>query len=574
MNKKKSIKTLFTILFFCFSAIALGQNYGTSSCIEKFINQMANENTTFDVHQMKDKSSFSCDNYTFSDLRAIYYLQQAKQLASTHGELSRESKQYIQNALEDLQKVKDDALKIWIYSELGWLYYTYNYYEIAFEYILKASKAIETSSMSSYILAEDTFVQLSYFYFTIKDYDKSKYYTEKAFHYIKEEDPQYSALQNNLANTYFELQDYEKAIFYYKNSLELSKRTNDRLRYAKVLGDYAKYYMHTKQFVEAERMLLEDIRISKELKADRNTMFAQLRLATMYMNNNEISKSKELLQQAHAYALSQPNLNTFNLELKTHLMHIALKEGNTDLELQLRRAIDSLQQLVQEKDGPYIVEKINWKSQKERILHELEIEQQLLKKNRWLKWCFIAFTALLIVLFYLWIKNFRKKLHLTKIAFEHKLLQHEMAKLNSEKELAQSNRSLASYQIYLKQKQTQIEKLQSELFELKERTPSFATHQKNSYEELLQSHLMTQEKWLLFKRSFIEEQGDFYTYLTENYPGLTESNLRILFLQKLGFTNSETAKILGVTLDAVKKAKQRMLKKFNIHFEELFGVIE
>lgn len=574
MNKKKSIKTLFTILFFCFSAIALGQTYGTSSCIEKFINQMANENTTFDVHQMKDKSSFSCDNYTFSDLRAIYYLQQAKQLASTHGELSRESKQYIQNAVEDLQKVKDDALKIWIYSELGWLYYTYNYYEIAFEYILKASKAIETSSMSSYILAEDTFVQLSYFYFTIKDYDKSKYYTEKAFHYIKEEDPQYSALQNNLANTYFELQDYEKAIFYYKNSLELSKRTNDRLRYAKVLGDYAKYYMHTKQFVEAERMLLEDIRISKELKADRNTMFAQLRLATMYMNNNEISKSKELLQQAHVYALSQPNLHTFNLELKTHLMHIAFKEGNTDLELQLRRAIDSLQRLVQEKDGPYIVEKINWKSQKERILHELEIEQQLLKKNRWLKWCFIALTALLIVLFYLWIKNFRKKLHLTKIAFEHKLLQHEMAKLNSEKELAQSNRSLASYQIYLKQKQTQIEKLQSELFELKERTPSFATHQKNSYEELLQSHLMTQEKWLLFKQSFIEEQADFYTYLTENYPGLTESNLRILFLQKLGFTNSETAKILGVTLDAVKKAKQRMVKKFNIHFEELFGVIE
>ena len=574
MNKKKSIKTLFTILFFFFSAIALGQSSDTYSCIEKVIDQMDNENITFDVLQMEDTYSSNCDNYTSSDLRAIYYLLQAKHLASTHGELSSKSKQYIQNVLEDLQKVKDDALKIWIYSELGWLYYTYNYYEFAFEYILKASKAIETSSISSFILAEDTFVQLSYFYFTIKDYNKSIYYTEKAFPHISEEDPQYSALQNNLANTYFELQDYEKAVYYFKKSLELSKRTNDRLRYAKVLGDYAKYYMHTKQFVEAERMLLEDIRISKELQADRNTMFAQLRLAKMYMNTNEISKSKDLLQQAHLYAQSQPNLHTFNLELKTHLMQIAFKEGKTDLELQLRRSIDSLQQLVQEKDGPNVIEKINWNSQKERILHQLETEQQLLKKNRWLSLCFIALSGLLIVLFYLWIKNFRKKLHLTKIAFEHKLLQHEMAKLNSEKELAQSNRSLASYQIYLKQKQNQIEKLQSELFELKKRTPSFATHQKNSYEEILQSHLMTQEKWLLFKQSFIEEQGEFYTYLIENYPGLTESNLRILFLQKLGFTNSETAKILGVTLDAVKKAKQRMVKKFNIRFEELFGVVE
>ena len=58
-----------------------------------------------------------------------------------------------------------------------------------------------------------------------------------------------------------------------------------------------------------------------------------------------------------------------------------------------------------------------------------------------------------------------------------------------------------------------------------------------------------------------KEQNDFYVNTVKKYPNLTESNLRLVMLVKMGFTNSNIANLLGVTIDGVKKAKQRLKKK-------------
>ena len=58
--------------------------------------------------------------------------------------------------------------------------------------------------------------------------------------------------------------------------------------------------------------------------------------------------------------------------------------------------------------------------------------------------------------------------------------------------------------------------------------------------------------------------------MNANFPNLTDSNLRIIFLQKLGLNNVETAQILGITTDAVKKAKQRLKKKYD-NFDSVFS---
>ncbi|MFV0178198.1 hypothetical protein OBK28_01255 [Empedobacter falsenii] len=77
---------------------------------------------------------------------------------------------------------------------------------------------------------------------------------------------------------------------------------------------------------------------------------------------------------------------------------------------------------------------------------------------------------------------------------------------------------------------------------------------------LLNSHLMTDENWNNFKKVFASEKADFVSYLENNFSDLTESNLRIIYLTKLGLTNIEIAHLLGITPDSVKKAKQRLRK--------------
>ncbi len=55
-----------------------------------------------------------------------------------------------------------------------------------------------------------------------------------------------------------------------------------------------------------------------------------------------------------------------------------------------------------------------------------------------------------------------------------------------------------------------------------------------------------------------------------DFSDLTESNLRIITLLKLELSNQEISSLLGITIDAVKKSKQRLRKKFGEQYEELF----
>jgi len=51
--------------------------------------------------------------------------------------------------------------------------------------------------------------------------------------------------------------------------------------------------------------------------------------------------------------------------------------------------------------------------------------------------------------------------------------------------------------------------------------------------------------------------------LTNQYPDLADSELRLLALMNLHLSNNELAEKLSVSLEGVKKAKQRLKKKIN-----------
>ncbi|MGN7810856.1 hypothetical protein [Flavobacterium sp. 22076] len=91
---------------------------------------------------------------------------------------------------------------------------------------------------------------------------------------------------------------------------------------------------------------------------------------------------------------------------------------------------------------------------------------------------------------------------------------------------------------------------------------------------MLSTHLMTDENWNAFKREFINQHTDFYNAIMENFPELKESNLKIIMLQKLDFNNYEMSNLLGVTIDAVKKSKQRLKKKLGDKYDLLFEIID
>jgi DNA-binding CsgD family transcriptional regulator len=82
--------------------------------------------------------------------------------------------------------------------------------------------------------------------------------------------------------------------------------------------------------------------------------------------------------------------------------------------------------------------------------------------------------------------------------------------------------------------------------------------------KLLESSLSKEEGWLEFKSKFEKLDPLFLVILKQKHSDLSKSEIRLLTLIRIGFTQKEIANILNIAPDSVKKSRQRVRKKMNI----------
>lgn len=82
---------------------------------------------------------------------------------------------------------------------------------------------------------------------------------------------------------------------------------------------------------------------------------------------------------------------------------------------------------------------------------------------------------------------------------------------------------------------------------------------------LLQGNLMINRNWEKFKVAYSSSFPSFFSNLMYKYPELTESDLRVLSLINLDLPNKDIADKLAISIDGIKKAKQRLKKKLSDH---------
>jgi tetratricopeptide (TPR) repeat protein len=118
----------------------------------------------------------------------------------------------------------------------------------------------------------------------------------------------------------------------------------------------------------------------------------------------------------------------------------------------------------------------------------------------------------------------------------------------------------------LRQKNEIIEEFKSEIEHLQLQNISAAD--KENLDSLVNAHIMTDENWNSFRRLFGKVHTGFFESIKKKYPNLTASDARILSLIKLELSNNEMANMLGITLEGIKKSKQRLRKKMELDKDE------
>ncbi len=131
-----------------------------------------------------------------------------------------------------------------------------------------------------------------------------------------------------------------------------------------------------------------------------------------------------------------------------------------------------------------------------------------------------------------------------------------------DEELKSAATALQIFTENLREKNNLIEQFKQEI----DRLNQLSASKENAVqlEKLLQAHIMTNESWNSFKKLFLKVYPGFFINLNKNHPHLSSTDVRMLALIKLGLNNTEMANMLGITVEGIKKAKQRLRKKINI----------
>lgn len=128
--------------------------------------------------------------------------------------------------------------------------------------------------------------------------------------------------------------------------------------------------------------------------------------------------------------------------------------------------------------------------------------------------------------------------------------------------------------VLIKKKLNQTKQLENQLktvaIKLDEKEKILATNTKIEKTDLvgifklLENSLTTEDEWNEFKLKFRELNPEFHKNLFALQPHLTKSEIRLLTLIKVGYSQKEIAKILSIEPDSVRKARSRVRKKLNL----------
>lgn len=499
-------------------------------------------------------------------LQVVNKVLQAEAYSKNFDNINNESISFYLEALSAAEKINDENLLVYVNTQVGFFYYSYNEYIKAMPFFIKSSNLLDKNTIDNLIQPADVYKKNAYFFGSVNEHQKSIDYLLKALTFTPSNSKLYATFLNNIGSSYYKLGAVENARNYFIKAREVSLENNDKVRYAKTLGDLALIHFDQKEYQKAITLLQQDIEISIKNKADRNTMYAQILLSKVYVETKNFDKAKQTLALANDYVSSKNYLKSYAYEIAQVNLSIALQTNDIALELQSRRALDELGADIVNKDGKEAIKLIGWETQKEQFNAKLEAEKAKVEKANLKVLIICGIVVFIVVVTFFIVRSIQLRFKNKEAEYQKNMLQYKINHLQSISKLDDYDLTLKSYQSYLFDQNRQMNLIEKELDKLNTNTVS-KDQAKLFLQELLDQQKMSGTNWLALKNTFVKEENDYYNALLQNFPDLSELNLRIVILNKMDLKPAEIALVLNIKVDVVNDALQRLRKNFKGRFD-------
>lgn len=351
---------------------------------------------------------------------------------------------------------------------------------------------------------------------------------------------------------------------FYK-SLEINNRAlklaQSNVKYewqqTRLLNIIAQYYFDRKEFKQAADFFKQAIVLGRKYKQALPLIRSYCRLGeTLYYLNNKkagIAYLHEAIKMSReervSFWLMESTAAVYRCYLFSKDFKLAMR-----YEIENRNIRDSLKAL----DDVRHIGEMQLRYEAAKKDKEIDLLNAKNKLDILLLYASALVAMLLIVIVVLFYLKQKK---------ERKLLLAEKALVDDE--LRRAEIDLNNFTENLKSKNSLIEEFKNRIEHL--HLQNVNRDDIENMEQMLKAHIMTEESWERFKRLFDKVYPVFFNNLKNKVPcdsNLTATDTRILVLIKLQLSNPEMANLAGITIEGIKKSKQRLRKKLSLDAAE------
>ncbi|SHN02652.1 hypothetical protein SAMN04488057_105295 [Cyclobacterium lianum] len=440
-----------------------------------------------------------------------------------------------------------------LFKEMGIL-------EKAVSSLLLAIQVIQSKHKPlDYPLFIDCETSLALVYTEMEDHNKARYYLISALDHAKTQQLAVQTLYAhlNLGLVYKKLADnsgqeslYDSARAHNILALSLAEKQHRKPEIAMILNNMAFLAFEQQELSEAKRLLSKAIPIKIEMGNHRSLGYAYWLKGKIIAAENRSLDAVKVYQEAISYARKGKALS-LHRDLLEDLSEEYYKQKNLQAyraSLQLKEKLaDSLINLEKAKN----IASAEMLYRQEKNTASAQIPNAFPKETTasiQIGLALLALSSFIFLVYFYYRLSIKEKL---LRVFDTQLRDSKKKQEKLQKKLLVYSENLAN----------SLNKNQELVRELEKSATNYARQE--ALEALAQFKISRQEDCRTFRLLFEKAFPGYWELLKKDLPQLTENELMLGALFKLGFSTQEMASVLGISYDGTKKARYRFKKKIS-----------
>ena len=388
----------------------------------------------------------------------------------------------------------------------------------------------------------------------------------------KSNKPEMAKLYLNLFIYYHYTKEYNKSLMLVDSIFPALKEVNDFSALGKAYINLGNLYVTLKNDKKAKECFLQSIYYDSKLENLNNLISANICLADIYNHANMLDSAIIVLNKAIDMNKQIKN-SKFDERIYYTIYQVYEKKGDAKSALAYYKNYIGVNYSINEDlNNKKLLEiqtkyEVNLKNEQIKLL----VKEKQLTNHKIIASCIGLFVVIMVVLYYRYRKAKERKL-LREIEMNETAYKHEL-------ELKEASHIVGIKQRELTYKAIHISQQENILSHIRDQLENFKTENSRTKETILSllsgiNQQLKQNAFEDFERYFVEVHPDFFINLKQNYPELSQNELKVSALIRLNLNSKQIANITGKTVRSVDNTRYSIRKKMNLSLQDnLFEII-